>query len=252
VIRLGIRVRAADVEVAFARLEPVLAGGAEEVSLGEEVEFAVYGPDVPDARLRALAGDTLLSVTRSVVDPGWERAWHEHVQPVMVGALTVRPPWVAGAEGDLVIEPGLTFGVASHPTTRLCLELLQERPARGALADWGCGSGVLAIAAARLGFAPVCAIDHDPAAVDVTRANAAVNGVGVEVVRGDARRDAPWAPTVVANLTLPVLGALEIARAPEVMIVSGILAGQSVAIPGLVERSRREAFGWAALVLERA
>ena len=69
-IRLGIRVRAADAEIAFARLEPVLAGGAEEVELGEAVEFAVYGEDVPDARLRALAGDTLIAVTREPVDPG--------------------------------------------------------------------------------------------------------------------------------------------------------------------------------------
>ena len=91
-IRLGIRVRAADAEIAFARLEPVLAGGAEEVELGEAVEFAVYGEDVPDARLRELAGDTLIAVTREPVDPGWDRAWHEHIEPVTVawdGALTV-------------------------------------------------------------------------------------------------------------------------------------------------------------------
>jgi ribosomal protein L11 methyltransferase len=274
VIRLGIRVRAADAEIAFARLEPVLAGGAEEVELGEAVEFAVYGEDVPDARLRELAGDTLIAVTREPVDPGWDRAWHEHIEPVTVGALTFRPPWIPG--DGIVIEPGLTFGLASHPTTQLCLELLQDRVtnARGlthgtrsaataadgaqgltpsrALADWGCGCGVLAIAAAKLGFAPVTAIEIDPAAVATTRENARANAVSVTVTRGDARRGAPYAPTVVANLTLPVLRALEIERLPDTLIASGILAGQVLELPGLVERERREAHGWAALVLEPA
>jgi ribosomal protein L11 methyltransferase len=251
VIRLGIRVRAADAEIAFARLEPVLAAGVEEVEIDDAIEFAIYGDDVPDARLRALAGDTLLAVTREPVDPGWERAWHDHLRPVTVGDLTFRPPWVDGDPGDLVIDPGVTFGLAAHPTTQLCLRILHERP-RGALADWGTGSGVLAIAAARLGFAPVVAIDHDPAAVDMARTNAAANGVQIEVWRADARRDAPYADTVVANLTLPVLGALEFDRPPDTLIASGILAGQSVSFPGLVERERREAYGWAAMVLERA
>ena len=181
--------------------------GAEEVELGEAVEFAVYGEDVPDARLRELAGDTLISVTRAPIEPGWDRAWHEHIEPVTVGALTFRPPWLPG--DGIVIEPGLTFGLASHPTTQLCLELLQEREPTP-FADWGCGSGVLAIAAAKLGFAPVRAIEIDPAAVATARENARANDVDIEITRGDARRDAPYAPTVVANLTLPVLGALEI------------------------------------------
>jgi hypothetical protein len=74
--------------------------------------------------------------------------------------------------------------------------------------------------------------------------------VSVTVTRGDARRDPPYAPTVVANLTLPVLTALEIERPPDTLIASGILAGQVLDLPGLVERERREAYGWAALVLE--
>ena len=155
VIRLGIRVRAADAEIAFARLEPVLAAGAEEREVDGAIEFAVYGDALPsEAELRALGGDVLLGVTRSPVEEGWERAWHDHLERVVVGSVAVRPPWIAGRDDDLVIEPGLSFGAAAHPTTRLCLALLQELP-RTALADWGCGSGVLAIAAARLGFAPV-------------------------------------------------------------------------------------------------
>jgi len=251
VIRLGIRVRAADAEIAFARLEPVLASGVEEVALGEDVEFAVYGEDIPDERLHTLAGDALVAVTREPVDPGWERAWHDHLQRVTVGKLTIRPPWLPGEPDDLVIDPGLTFGLAAHPTTRLCLGLLQALP-RGPLADWGCGSGVLAIAAARLGFAPVRAIEIDPAAVDIARANAAANDVSIDVTRGDVRLNAPHAPTVIANLTLPVLGALELAQVPDTLIASGVLAGQVLDLPGLAERERREAYGWAAIVLEPA
>ena len=83
----------------------------------------------------------------------------------------------AGDGIDLVIDPGQAFGTGAHHTTRLCLELLLELEPAGAFADWGCGSGVLAIAAARLGWAPVLACDSDPAAVEATRENAAVNGV---------------------------------------------------------------------------
>ncbi len=124
----------------------------------------------------------------------------------MVGRLAVRPPWIAGRDDDLVIEPGVSFGAAAHPTTQLCLELLQELP-HGPLADWGCGSGVLAIAAARLGFAPVVAIELDPAAASLARENAArERGGRARCVTGDVTREAPWAPTIVANLTLPLLG----------------------------------------------
>ncbi|WP_053227208.1 50S ribosomal protein L11 methyltransferase [Solirubrobacter soli] len=203
--RLGIRVRAEDAELAFARLEPVLAGGAEEVELDDLVEFAVYGDTLPtDEALRALAGDTLVDVVRSEVSSGWASAWQSHLTPVVAGGFTVRPPWLDGALDDLVIDPGPSFGAASHPTTRLCLELLRESPP-SAVADWGCGSGVLAIAAARLGFAPVCAVELDPAAAHTARRNAARNAVDVDVTAADVTTSPPWAPTITANLTLPLL-----------------------------------------------
>jgi len=249
--RLAIRVRAEDAEIAFARLESVLAQGAEEVAAGEVVEFAVYGESLPsEAEVRALAGDTVLDVSVGPVAEGWERAWHEHLGRVVVSGLAVRPPWVEGRPDDLLIDPGLSFGVAAHPTTRLCLQLLQESP-RTALADWGCGSGVLAIAAARLGFGPVAAVELDEAAAYVARANAAANSAAVDVTVGDVTRDAPWAPTVVANLTLPLLDSLAMTRPPDRLIASGFLAGQTPAL-GMVERERRELDGWAALVLEPA
>jgi ribosomal protein L11 methyltransferase len=246
--RLGIRVRADDAEIAYARLEPVLAAGAEEVEAEDFVEFAVYGDSLPsDDEVRALAGDTLISLSRSAVDPGWAGAWQEHLVPVTVGRFTIRPPWLPGAVEDLVIDPGPSFGAASHPTTRLCLALLQELPPTP-LADWGAGSGVLAIAAARLGFAPVVAVELDPAAAHAARRNAARTGVDVDVRVGDVTVEAPLAPTVVANLTLPLLQALP--QLPERLIASGFLAGQTPEL-AMAEVQRRELDGWAAIVLER-
>jgi ribosomal protein L11 methyltransferase len=260
-IRLGIRVRPEDAELAFVRLEPVLAGGAEEVELDDAVEFAVYGEALPtDDAVRALAGDTLVGLVRSEVPSDWASAWQAHLTPVVAGGFTVRPPWLDGGLDDLVIDPGPSFGAASHPTTRLVLELLAESP-RTALADWGTGSGILAIAAARLGFAPVTAVELDSAAAHVARRNALRNGVDVEVTVGDVTHDAPWAPTIAANLTLPLLVAAAPATTsppgPTRLIASGVLAAAADEVVaawaplGFAERERRELDGWAALVLER-
>jgi ribosomal protein L11 methyltransferase len=256
-VRLAIRVRAADAELALAQLLPLLSGGAEERSVGETVEYALYGaPDeLPDeAALRALAGDAVVAVERAPVAGGWETAWHAHLGRVEAGGFGIRPPWVVGPDEDLVIEPGMTFGAAGHPTTRLCLALLADVTAGGPLCDWGCGSGVLAIAAARLGFAPVSAVDNDPAAVALARENAAANRVAVEVAEADVTRAAPWAPTVVANLTLPLLQAARAER-PRRLIASGVLAEQADAVApafGMAERERRHEDGWVALLLEAA
>ena len=174
----------------------------------------------------------------------------------------MRPPWEPARPGalDVVIDPGQAFGTGAHPTTRLCLELLCDLPARGPLADWGCGSGVLALAAARLGFDPVLACDHEPASVDATLAAAAANDVAVEVSRCDLRRaPGPWAPTVTANLVRPLL--LEVAalmeRPPERLIASGLETGEADEVAaafarrGLREQARREGDGWSAILLTR-
>ena len=259
-VRLAIRVRAADAELALARLLPVLSGGAEERAVGETVEYALYGaPDeLPDeAALRALAGEAVLTVERAPVAGGWETAWHAHLGRVAAGGFAIRPPWVVGPGDDVVIEPGMTFGAAGHPTTRLCLELLRgQTPSTGGAGDWGCGSGVLGICAARAGFEPVLAVDADPAAVALTRENARANGVAVDARELDVTRaPPPWAPLVLANLTLPLLRAAAAhgGRRPDRLIASGVLADQADAVApafGMAERERRHDDGWAALLLE--
>jgi len=243
-LRLGIRVRAEEAEPAYARLHEVLAAGAQVRELDGAVEYATYGaPDAlpADARLRELAGDALLGISRTPLADGWATAYHAHLGRVTAGALAVRPPWVPGEPDDLVIDPGDSFGGGHHVTTRLCLELLQELEPSGALCDWGTGSGVLAVAAARLGWAPVYAIDLDGG--ELVAANARANGVGLEFAGCDvAREPAPAAPTVVANLTAPLLrAAMAVQPRPQVMIASGFLAGEMEAT--------RERDGWGAALL---
>ena len=262
IVRLGIRVRADRAELALADLLPVLHAGAEEREVGGDVEYSTYAPAAELPRLddiRALAGDALVDITSEPVPAGWERRWHEYLRPVRVGSVVVRPPWVDGDAGDLVIDPGLFFGAGTHASTRLCLALLLDEPEPGGpLCDWGAGSGVLAVAAARRGYGPVTAVEVDPGALEVIRANAAANGVEVATKWLNlAATPAPWAPVVCANLTRELLLALPavIERPPELIFCSGLLAGQvdevaaAFAPHGLRERSRRTEGDWAAVAL---
>ena len=259
-VRLGIRVRRERAEVALAALLPLLHGGAEETQPAPgEVEYATYAPraELPAERdIRALAGDALVDVTLTDVPAGWETRWHEFLRPVRVGALRVRPPWLEGEEGDLVIDPGALFGAGTHPTTQLCLALLQAAEPEGDLCDWGAGTGVLAIAAARLGWAPVTAVEVMPDGLAAIRANAAANGVEVRAVWSNlAASPAPWAPTVVANLPLELLLAVPVERPPERLFAAGFLAGRAGEVApafGMAEVERRVLGEWAAVVLERA
>jgi ribosomal protein L11 methyltransferase len=259
IVRLGIRVRADRADVALAQLLPVLQAGAEERELGGAVEYSLYAPpgELPSKRdLRGLAGDALVDVVIEPVADGWERRWHEFLRPVRVADLVIRPPWLEGEPGDLVIDPGLFFGAGTHATTRLALALLLESEPAGALCDWGAGTGVLAVAAARLGFEPVTAVEVDPGALEVIRSNAVANGVEVRTQWLNlAATPAPWAPTVTANLTRDLLidAAATLVRPPERLIASGILASEVdgvVAAFGLSERARLTEGDWAAVVLE--
>ncbi len=230
-VRLGIRVRAEQAETALANLLPLLGGGAEERDLGGSVEYAVYLPEgelPPPEAIRALGGDGVLGTITEPVPEDWERRYLEHLPAVRAGGLTIRPPWIDGSPEDLVIDPDTTFGAGTHESTRLSLELLQRLEPAGALCDWGAGSGVLSVAAARLGWEPVTALELDPRAAAVIEANARRNGVAVEVrAPFDLLRDElPWAPTVLANLT-PVLHrevSARLERMPERLVAAGVLA----------------------------
>lgn len=267
-IRLALRVRREHAEVVLAELLELAPNGVEESEDEELVEFAIYGapgelPELP--RLRAAAGGALAEVSSESVPDDWFDGWKRFHQPVRVGErLLVRPPWEpASADGrlDVVIDPGQAFGTGSHDTTRMCLELLCELEGAGSLLDLGCGTGVLAIAAAKLGWDPVVAIDHEPASVAATVDNAAANGVSVDVRRLDLRRDpVPGGHTVVANLLRPLLltlaGRFELA--PRRLIVGGLLRDQATEVAqafaarrGLVESRRRQTGDWATLLLER-
>ena len=248
-IRLAIRVRADRAELALAELLPILEDGAEEREVGGLVEYAVYVDEPPSVEeIRALTD--VVDVRTEAVAEGWDRRWHEFLRPVRVRGLVIRPPWIHGSSNDLVIDPDVLFGAGTHTTTRLCLELLLDEEPGGALCDWGAGTGVLAIAAARLGWAPVTAVEVAPGAVEVIRANAERNGVEVDARADDLRAGAPSALTIVANLPTPVL--LEVARPAARVIASGFLAAEAdevVAAFGMSEIRRLEEDGWGAVVL---
>lgn len=122
-----------------------------------------------------------------VSDVDWSKAWRDRLEPVTVGALTIAPPWHADPGPDtVVIEPAQAFGTGHHETTVGCLAALQELDLTGRrVLDAGTGSGILAIAAARLGAGEIVACDIDPVAVDAARGNVADNGVDVKVIEGD-------------------------------------------------------------------
>jgi ribosomal protein L11 methyltransferase len=229
------------------------------------VEYAVYGapgelPDLPEGD--ADVGGVRVVVEGSEVPDDWAERWKRFHVPVLVGGrVWVRPPWEEAAVRpgviDLVVDPGRAFGTGAHPTTRLCLELLLELEPSGSFADLGCGSGVLAIAAAKLGFDPVTAVDSDRGAVEATTANAVANGVALDRIGRLNLRDepAPGADAVAANLMRPLL--LRVAELleepPSTLIASGLLEHEAdevvAAFAPLVDRRRLVDRGWVALLL---
>jgi ribosomal protein L11 methyltransferase len=270
VIRLALRVRRADAEVVLAELLELAPNGVEETDEGEVVEYAVYGapgelPALPD--LRAAAGEAFVDLTTEEIPDDWFDGWRRFHRPVEIGGrLRVRPPWDSSPPPrgvqDIEIDPGQAFGTGSHHTTKLCLELMLELEPAGPFADLGCGSGVLAIAAAKLGFAPVAAVDHELPAVAAASENARANGVQLTVARCDLRRDElPAAATIVANLLRPLLlivaERLDPDAGPRTLIASGLLREETgevsaaFAARGLTERDRREAGEWATLLLRQ-
>ena len=234
--------------MARARFVALAPAGFEEVDRGERVELAAYG----DGAERVLAAFPAAE-TREV-EPGWEDRWRAFHRSVEIGPLWIGPPWETPGAGTVavVVDPGRAFGTGAHATTRLCLELLLEQPP-GSLLDVGCGSGVLAIAAAKLGHAPVTAVDLDEPAVAAACANAAANGVEIAVHRVDATvQPLPAAALALANIALPVVeglaGRLDVAR----LVSSGYLEADEPSLPGFRRLERRLRDGWAADLFERS
>ena len=183
------------------------------------------------------------------IEEGWEDRWREFHRSVRIGSLWVGPPWEAPPADALtvVIDPGRAFGTGAHPSTRLCLELLLEEPL-GSLLDIGCGSGVISIAAARLGFDPVTALDIDEVAVEVTRENAVANGVQIETLAAaDARAgQLPHTDLAVANISLEAIEAVAASVTAPRLITAGYLARDLPELYPFRHAGRRELDGWGA------
>jgi ribosomal protein L11 methyltransferase len=223
--------------------------GFEEVDRPEGIELVAYTDAGGEERLWHFFG----GARTDDVEAGWEDRWRTFHQPVRVGALWVGPPWET-PPGDalaVVVDPGRAFGTGSHATTQLCLRFLQELE-RGSLLDIGCGSGVLSIAAALLGFAPVLGVDIEGPAIEATRENARVNGVPVEARLVSADDPLPAAETAVANISLASVEALPDRLDVATLVTSGYLVLEQPRLPGFEHVDRRSDGGWASDLYERA
>jgi ribosomal protein L11 methyltransferase len=291
-IRLAVRCLPEQAEQVLAELTVLAPNGVEEERGRGYVEYAIYGGEgeLPElGEIEAAAGDGLVELVATRVPDDWADRWQDFHKPLLVGErLWLRPSWEEPRQRtiDVVVDPGRAFGTGAHPTTRLCLELLLELEeageATGPLTDLGTGSGVLAIAAAKLGWDPVTGYDHELAAIETATANAAANGVKVAFERANLRESLPrLTPTVVANLTAPVLMivAEQLAKEggtrgrgrrslpavasptpspwPSTLICSGLLPielddiASAFGAAGLVESDRRRDGDWSAIYLSQ-
>ncbi|WP_202839473.1 50S ribosomal protein L11 methyltransferase [Luteimonas saliphila] len=239
---------AADTDDEQAILEP----GVGETPLWDSIALTALFPHDADALLLLAALDAFdpalnwtAATFRHVADQDWERAWMDQYRPLRFGARTWIVPWnhalppEAEAPGAAVVrlDPGLAFGSGTHPTTSLCLQWLDALAADGLLRDatvldFGCGSGILALAALKLGAARADGVDNDPQALLATGDNAARNGVGdaLSVFEPAVAPAGPY-PVVVANILASALDALAEVLAAHTapggrIALSGILDGQ--------------------------
>jgi ribosomal protein L11 methyltransferase len=290
-IRLAVRCAPEQAELVLAELTVLAPNGVEEERGPGYVEYAIYGGEgeLPElGALDAAVAGGRIEVSSTEIPDDWADRWRDFHKPLLVaGRLWLRPSWEPPRDGavDVVVDPGQAFGTGAHPTTRLCLELLCELEAAGEasgeLVDLGTGSGILAIAAAKLGWSPIRAYDHEPAALEAAAANAAANEVDVRLERVNLRERLPdLAPTVVANITAPILLAVatllkvpggsrgrvaghspllsaDPPPAPATLVCSGILPAELDEVAGafepvgLREAERRREGDWAALLLRR-
>lgn len=215
---------------------------------------------------------------RQVADQNWMEAWKQHYKPILIGErVIIVPAWMESPDPDRVaikIDPGMAFGTGTHPTTQLCLELMEKefdtrRPAH--IIDVGCGSGILSIAAIKLGATTALGIDIDAGSVQNSRENADSNGIGDEFILGvgsvDEIRSGQFAfdraPLVVANILAPVIvrlfdgGLADLMEPNGAIILSGILQEQEGRVieaaqaQGLRLNERRQMGDWVALTMSR-
>ena len=290
-IRLAVRCPPEQADLVLAELAVLAPNGVEEEHGPGYVEYAIYGGkgELPElGAIDAALGEGTVQVSATEIPDDWADRWRDFHKPLLVGGrLWLRPSWEPPREGaiDVVVDPGQAFGTGAHPTTRLCLEFLLELEAAGQatgpLTDLGTGSGVLAIAAAKLGWGPVRAYDHEPLALEAAATNAIVNGVEIALERINLRERLPdLAPTTVANMTAPILkavavqldleGSRERSRrslpavapptplpAPSTLVCSGLLPSELDEVAGafakceLDDVERRRDGDWAALLFRR-
>jgi ribosomal protein L11 methyltransferase len=245
------------------RLVQALGAGGWQETFDGLVFWLPTEPAPAEGLLRRLRRLGDLQVADESED--WLLRWREFHRPLAVGPFYVRPPWQAPREGvlDLCIDAGMAFGTGAHPTTRQCLAGLARLTPSG-LVDLGTGSGVLALAAARLAFAPVTGIDADPVALEAARVNARANGLEVDFRLGDVTDPAvslPAAPVAVGNLSLPTIlelagrvdGRLGEPWRPRRLLLAGLLEEQgeqaAAAFEGYRVRRRAVDEGWLLLEL---
>lgn len=209
-----------------------------------------------------------------IADQNWMEAWKEHYKPIPVGEkLIIVPAWLESPDETRIpirIDPGMAFGTGTHPTTQLCLELLEKYAVPGKdVIDLGCGSGILSIGALKLGAGRALAVDIDQASVDATRENADANGIksGLLVGLGSVdelltnKFEFQQAPLVLANILANVLihlfssGMGQLVSQNGVLILSGILQEQSDSVIQAAEAhgfkllEQRQIGDWVALVV---
>jgi ribosomal protein L11 methyltransferase len=273
-IETTIRLRAERVEELLDDLLPVIPGGVhhrEEVGEGvdELVVFDTAGGPEPE-ELRRLAGDRIEALSSARVPDGPAERRSRLYRPLLVGPVWIRPAWAPAAPDhalEVVLGEASGFGTGAHPTTRGCLELLLGHEPQGSFADLGCGSGVLAIVAAKLGWGPVTAVDVSADAVESAAANARASGADVDARTMDLLAEpAPLAPTAAANVPPFVHEAIAAsmleqvdagAEPPATMILSGISQSEraevarSYARLGLAEVAVGGSYDWAVVELRR-
>ena len=264
-LELTLRVSSAEVEEVLDGVLPALPGGVHLRDEGGETWISIYATrGTPgEDELRRLAGPGLLDLTTTEVSGDWRERRRERYEPVVVAErFLLRPDWAPPNEDpdliEIVLEPTPAFGTGLHPTTQACLAALAECEPGGSLADYGCGSGVLSIGAAKLGWSRVLALDVDEGSVATAARNAEANGVELEARRIDLTAEAPPpAETVLANVPphIHVAVAERTVEAPRQLIASGFHPDETPAVAaawerlGLSPHDEVRANEWAVLVL---